>query len=131
MASTEYSAPETTPVWLQKLFTEVFTIITPAGFEHMFRALGEPYTGLIWSDADLERVTEKLNSGVANAMTEFDVIPMQSTSSAVLGGTVVRPYVAEAKSGDIYSLTTLEVFNKSGSVWWNSVPRCRLLLLCV
>ncbi|RBA20753.1 hypothetical protein FPRO05_08200 [Fusarium proliferatum] len=81
MASTEYSAPETTPVWLQKLFIEVFSIITPAGFEHMFRALGEPYTGLIWPDADPERATEKLNSGVVNAMTEFDVIPMQSTSS--------------------------------------------------
>ncbi|ENH64855.1 Quercetin 2,3-dioxygenase [Fusarium oxysporum f. sp. cubense race 1] len=55
--------------------TEIFGIITPAGFEHMFRGLGESYTGPMWPDADLERVAEKLNTGVANVMTEFDVIP--------------------------------------------------------
>ncbi|KAF5637050.1 quercetin 2,3-dioxygenase [Fusarium sp. NRRL 25303] len=70
-----------TPVWPQKLFTEIFSIITPAEFAHMFRALGEPYTGLIWPDAGLESATKKLNSGVANAITEFDIDPMQSTSS--------------------------------------------------
>ncbi|CVK86230.1 uncharacterized protein FMAN_06425 [Fusarium mangiferae] len=79
MASTEYSASGYTSV--APLFTEVFSINTPAGFAHMFRALGKPYTGLIWSDAGLEIATEKLNSGVANAITEFDIGPMQSTSS--------------------------------------------------
>jgi hypothetical protein len=42
----------------------------------MFRGLGEPYTGPMWPDADLERAIEKLNSGVANAMTEYNIIPV-------------------------------------------------------
>ncbi|EWG53415.1 hypothetical protein FVEG_17118 [Fusarium verticillioides 7600] len=60
--------------------TEIFSIISPAGFEHMFRGLGEPYTGPMWPDVDLERATEKLNSGVANVMTQFDVIPVPDHS---------------------------------------------------
>ncbi|KAG9501761.1 hypothetical protein J7337_007452 [Fusarium musae] len=117
--------------------TEIFSIISPAGFEHVFRGLGEPYTGPMWPDVDLERATEKLNSGVANVMTEFDVIPVPdhnlvrpqhwggsecqlsgshkpyflrncTGASTVLDGTVDRPYVTGAKSGNTYSLATLE-----------------------
>ncbi|KAH7466552.1 hypothetical protein FOMA001_g16360 [Fusarium oxysporum f. sp. matthiolae] len=113
--------------------TKIFGIITPAGFEHMFRGLGELYSGPMWPNADLERVAEKLNTGVANVMTEFDVITVpdhelvepqawrvsenqlpgsqkpyflrnRTGPSAVLGGTAVRPYVTGAESGNRYSL---------------------------
>lgn len=139
--------------------TEIFGIITPAGFEHMFRGLGESYAGPMWPDADLERVAEKLNTGVANVMTEFDVIPMSNHKlvepqpwsgsenqlpgsqkpyflrnrtgpSAVLGGTVVRPYVTGAESGNRYSLATLEGSNQfetqvlSGGIRFPGVDHC-------
>ncbi|KAG5789761.1 hypothetical protein H9Q69_011172 [Fusarium xylarioides] len=140
-------------------YTEIFSIIVPAGFEHMFRGLGEPYTGPMWPDANLERPTEKLNSGVANVMTEFDVIPMPDHKlvdpqpwggsenqlpgsqkpyflrnctgpSVVLGGTVVRPYVTGAESGNTYSLVTLEGSKQfenqvlSGGIRFPDVDHC-------
>ncbi|KAF5714826.1 cupin like protein [Fusarium mundagurra] len=139
--------------------TEIFSIITPAGFEGMFRGLGEPYTGPMWPDADLGRPTEKLNSGVANVMTEFDVISVPSHKlvepqpwsgsesqlpgsqkpyflrnctgpSAVLGGTVVRPCVTGAESGNTYSLATLggsdqfETQVLSGGIHFPDVDHC-------
>ncbi|KAF5641696.1 quercetin 2 3-dioxygenase [Fusarium tjaetaba] len=132
--------------------TEIFSIITPAGFEHMFR-------GPMWPDADLERATEKLNSGVANVMTEFDVIPVPNHKflepqpwdssdnqlpgsqkpyflrnctgpSALLGGTVVRPYVTGAESGNTYTLATLKGSNHfetqllSGGIQFLDVDHC-------
>ncbi|KAF5005091.1 hypothetical protein FDECE_8411 [Fusarium decemcellulare] len=118
--------------------TEIFGIITPAGFEGMFRLLGQVYDGPMWPDDNIEKPGERLKSGAGAAATEFDVIPVPGHAlaepepwsnedgnalpglqqpyflrngggpSAVLGGTVIRRYVTAAESGNAFSLGTIE-----------------------
>ncbi|VUC37183.1 unnamed protein product [Clonostachys rosea] len=140
--------------------TELFGIITPAGFEGMFRSFGQDYTGPMWPDVDIQKASEKLKSGVKSASTEFDVIPVKGHSlaepepwgndesnilpgsqqpyflqngtgpSAVLGGTVIRPYVTGAESGNAFSLGTIEGSDYyetqvlSGGIQFPAVDHC-------